>query len=431
MHTARALATVAVCGLLAMFDSGGVGATPFRSYDGTGNNPLDLGAAGTPLRRIVPASADYIDDDRSGFGGVGPRLVSNAVFDQTASVPNAVGASNFLFQWGQFLDHDLSLSRTAASAGNASMIAPPDDPVMPNAMIPFTRSEFTAVGGSGAREQINVLTAFIDGSNVYGSSASQVDVLRRDEHGALVPGGKLATSAGDLLPLDANHPGQFLAGDERANEQIALTAMHTLFVREHNYWAERLAGENPGWDDDTIFEKARQRVGAEMQAVTYNEFLPTLLGEQFRMALGSYSHDPSIDSSIANEFSTAAFRAGHTMLPNALAVLNEDGSELVPGGVALADAFFRPDNVATFGIDAILRGLGASDAQEIDNRIVDGVRNMLFAMPGMSFGMDLPALNIQRGRDHGLPGYNELRLALGLDAVAYGGAHFCPAPSRC
>jgi hypothetical protein len=205
---------------------------------------------------------------------------------------------------------------------------------------------------------------------------------------------------------------------------MALTSMHTLFVREHNYWAERLGRDNPGWDDETIFEQARKMLGAEMQAITYNEFLPALLGNQFSMDLGPYSHDPDIDPGITNEFSTAAFRVGHTMLPNELAVLNEDGSELVPGGFALSDAFFHPDKVATFGIDSVLRGLGATDAQEIDNQIVDAVRNMLFVMPGMSFGMDLASLNIQRGRDHGLPSYNDLRVALGLDAVAYGDGGF-------
>ena len=424
----RAATLAGIC-LALLIAAAGAAAVPFRSYDGTGNDARGLGAAGTALRRIVPASADYAHDDASGLAGVNPRVISNVVFDQSTSLstslPNAAGASNFLFQWGQFLDHDLSLTHTTPDAGHAPMFAPGDDPHMPGARISFTRSQYTKADG-GVREQINALTAFIDASNLYGSSAEQAAALRRDASGARVPGGKLATSAGDLLPFDPHAPGLFLAGDERANEQFGLTAMHTLFVREHNYWAERLAGEHPAWEDDTVFEQARRMVGAEMQAITYNEFLPTLLGSGFLPGLGAHAHDPELDPRIANEFSAAAFRVGHTLLPNALAVLEEDGSERVAGGVALADAFFRPDMVTTLGIEPILRGLGATDAQEIDNRMVDGVRNLLFAMPGMSFGMDLAALNIQRGRDHGLPAYNDLRVALGLDAVAYGDGVFLP-----
>ncbi|MEK9662616.1 MAG: peroxidase family protein, partial [Alphaproteobacteria bacterium] len=237
-------------------------------------------------------------------------------------------------------------------------------------------------------------------------------------------GGHMATSIGNMLPYDPNSPGMYLAGDVRANEQIGLTSMHTLFVREHNFWADRLAAVNPTWNDEQIYQEARKMVGAELQSITYNEFLPTLLGNQFSTQIGSYSYDANIDPGIANEFSTAAYRIGHTMLPNELQVLNEDGSEQVIGGVPLAEAFFRPDKVAAYGIEGILRGLAATDSQEIDNLLVDGVRNMLFVMPGMSFGLDLASLNIQRGRDHGLPTYNEMRLALGLSAVTFGDGTF-------
>ena len=421
MNTGRGLAVVAL-GALVVVGAGSAGATTYRTIDGTNNNPLDLGAAGTELIRLKCVNAAdpmaCMGAATADFSGVNPRDVSNTVFNQTSSIPNAAGASNFLFQWGQFLDHDMDLSRTSAAAGDASMMVPAGDPVMPaGTIIPFTRSEFSDVNGTGARQQVNSITAFIDGSNIYGSDITRANALRS------FSGGKMATSAGDLLPYDPSDPASFIAGDERANEQIALTSMHTLFVREHNWWADRLAAENPTWNDEEIYQEARKMVGAELQSITYNEFLPTLLGNQFKTDLGSYSYSASIDPSIANEFSTAAFRIGHTMLPNELRILNEDGSASAPD-VPLAEAFFRPDKVASLGIDSILRGLGATDSQEIDNQIVDGVRNMLFAMPGMTFGLDLASLNIQRGRDHGLPTYNEMRLALGLGSVAYGDGAF-------
>jgi hypothetical protein len=98
MTTGRAIAAVSLAGLVAL-GAGSAEATVYRTIDGTGNNPNDLGAAHTELRRIVPASSAYANDSTSGFSGVNPRVISNTVFDQPTSIPSSFGASNFLFQW--------------------------------------------------------------------------------------------------------------------------------------------------------------------------------------------------------------------------------------------------------------------------------------------------------------------------------------------
>lgn len=214
---------------------------------------------------------------------------------------------------------------------------------------------------------------------------------------------------------------QFQAGDVRANENVALTSMHTLFVQEHNRLAQLIA-ENEFCEadlsdpqvDEAIYQRARSIVAAEMQHITYNEFLPALLGEG---SIGGYSgYDSSIDPGITTEFSTAAFRVGHTMLSSELQRLDEWGEVIDGGNLALRDAFFQPDKLRETGIDPILRGLANQTAQEIDTHLVDDVRNFLFGPPGAG-GFDLASLNIQRGRDHELPAYNEVREAIGLDRV--------------
>ncbi|HEX5106704.1 MAG TPA: peroxidase family protein, partial [Pirellulaceae bacterium] len=233
--------------------------------------------------------------------------------------------------------------------------------------------------------------------------------------------GRLKTSAGNLPPFNLDglpnaggpSPDLFLAGDIRANEQVGLTAMHTLFVREHNRLAARIAQVFPHANDEQVYQLARKIVGAELQIVTYNEFLPALLGP-YAPSLSQYAGwDPEVNPSITNEFSTALFRVGHTMLSPNLRLADGKGAA---GALPLRGAFFNPDILADNpqNVDYLLAGFTQQQAQEIDNFLVDDVRNFLFGPPGAG-GLDLASLNIQRGRDHGLPTYNGLRMAYGLE----------------
>lgn len=395
-----------------------------RNYDGSENNPFDaeLGQIDEQLLRVAPSN--YLPDGNTPdtFDRPNPRLISNEIFAQNDDLPNSQGASAMFWLWGQFLDHDIDLTESGdeffpipVPAGDAHF--DPGNTGMQ--IIPFSRSHFDPDTGSpgNPREQINEITPYIDASNVYGSDEERANFLRTFE------GGKLKLSAGDLLPFNdgtqenAGGPGAelFLAGDVRANENIGLTSMHTIFVREHNFWADKIAKLKPHLSDEDIYQKAKMIVTAEIEAITYNEFLPLLLGES---AIPEYSgYDSSIDPQIANEFSTAAFRLGHTLLSINLPRLSEDGSDANGGTLALRDAFFSPDKLQDDGaLSSLIRGFAANHSQELDAMIIDEVRNFLFGPPG-SGGLDLASLNIQRGRDHGLPDYNTVREAYNLDPV--------------
>jgi peroxidase len=105
------------------------------------------------------------------------------------------------------------------------------------------------------------------------------------------------------------------------------------------------------------------------------------------------------------------------MLSQQVLRIENDGSPDPRGPMSLAGAFFNPSLLASsHDLEVILHGLAAQPMQEVDVRVVDGVRNFLFGPPGAG-GLDLAALNIQRGRDHGLPDYNSLRAAFGLPRV--------------
>jgi hypothetical protein len=399
----------------------------FRTVDGVGNNRLHplWGSEGTQLLRIAPA--DYGDGVSTPAGADRPsaRVISNALMAETEEVLNERNLSDFIYVFGQFLDHDLSLTPNATPADPFNISVPAGDLFDPSGtgtqVIRMNRSQFdpsTGMDIGNPRQQINVVTTWLDGSQIYGSDPERANALRE------FVGGRLKTSAGNLLPLNTMgldnqiRPGAdptqfFVAGDRRANENIELTAVQTLFMREHNRVADAIAQQNPGLSDEAVYQRARRWVGAELQVITYKEFLPALLGKN---ALNSYTgYKPWVNPAIANEFANAAFRVGHTFLGDDVEFLDNNGHE-IREEVPLFDAFFNPDLVRETNIGPILKYLATDKAREGDTVLVNSVRNQLFGPAGAG-GLDLGALDIQRGRDHGLADYNTTRANLGLPRV--------------
>ncbi|MDB4657126.1 peroxidase family protein [Verrucomicrobiales bacterium] len=357
----------------------------FRTIDGSDNNltETEWGKAEIPFLRMV--AAGYADGTGSPSGEDRPnaRAISNAVSTQEELIPNRRRASDFLWQWGQFLDHDITLTPTADPVEPFNVEVPAGDPHFdPQGTgvveIPLDRSFHEDV--DSVREQLNEITAYIDASNVYGSNSELASELRTNDGT-----GMLKTSEGDLLPFNVNgfpnaggdSPKLFLAGDFRVNEQSALSALHTLFLREHNYWAGVIAKSNDEFSGDQIYEVARAIVGAEMQVITYNEFLPMLMGPR---AFPLYSgYKPNVNPGITNVFATASYRFGHTMLSSNLMRIDRRGRQIEEGHLDLAAAFFNPSTITDEGgIDPFMRGLATQTAQEIDTLLVDDVRNFFF-----------------------------------------------------
>lgn len=333
----------------------------FRTIDGTGNNIANpnWGAVGTALLRAGgPAYADGISAPAANPAWPNPRVVSNAVVAQPSNLPNAKGASDYLWAWGQFLDHDLDLT-TSNPAEPFNVPILPGDPRFPAGEMPFNRS--ITVPGTGTsianpRQQPNVVSTYIDASMVYGSDATTALSLRAATGGRLKT---IETPQGELLPLKGPDGtiksggatfvagDVFLAGDVRVNENVVLTSLHTLLVREHNRLAQQIAAANPTFNDERIYQEARKIVGAEIQSITYNEFLPLLIGGSTISGYAGY--DPSVDVGIRTEFSTAGFRLGHTLLSSVLRRVDAAGNTIPEGNLLLRNAFFRPDRVLTEG----------------------------------------------------------------------------------
>jgi len=431
----------------------------YRSFSGRCNNlhNVNNGMAGTIFERLIPSEyQDGISSPRSmatrGRPLPNPRTVSQKI--HTSQPTPDPQFTLTLMQWGQFIDHDLALTpiprghqesiidckscKSGADHPNCyPILIPKGDPTFPpHTCMAFTRS-LQGQTKIGPREHMNQVTHYLDGSMVYGSSICESEELRL-HHSFLLrtspntlshPGNPLK----ELLPMTRKNKecraedGQcFLAGDERVNEQPGLTTIHTVLVREHNRIAMDLSNINPHWSNETIYQETRKIVSALVQHITYNEFLPRILGPSTikEFSLEPLSHGyydgyiSNCSAGIFTEFSTAAFRFGHSMIAPNLTMMTEEDLMTEGGGqqVPLRNHFNNPDLVRSGRVlDNLVRGLVMAPMEVVDNRISQELKDHLFEEKGRKLsGMDLPALNIQRGRDHGLPGYNKYREFCGL-----------------
>ncbi len=394
-----------------------------RTYDGYGNNLANpnWGVAQEQFRRLDAVHYSDMTSAPARPNGPNPRQLSHLIGSQNGSVLDANHRTDFVWQWGQFVDHDIVLTDAPRTEPLPIMVTDTADPLYP--MIPMFRSDFDSSTGTdptNPRQQRNSNTAYLDASMIYGSNSARAAALRANT------GGRMATShAGTLLPYNTNllpnandsgiEPDHqlFLAGDVRANEQLGLISMHTLFVREHNRLATQLAADNPTWSDEQLYQRARKIVNGIVQNITYQEYLPALLGSD-APSMTNAAYDPTTDATLSNEFATTAFRLGHTQVSPFLQRLNHDGSPAAGGAVALKDAFFSPSHFTSGDeVDFLLLGLANQVQQATDTQMIGTLRNAMFGGPG-SGGLDLFSINIQRSRDHGLGSFTDLQQAIGV-----------------
>lgn len=462
--------------------------TPFRTITGYCNNLDEpkYGQSFTQHDRLLPnAYEDGLSQARaysvklaagssaSKIALPSPRLISSRIHDDQSRVHSRYSLA--LMQFGQFaVDHDLTRTPFAVaidgsifdcSACNSRetihrdcmpIQIPDSDAHFHSARaneelgkkkrcLHFIRS-LNGQTGLGPRQQLNALTSYLDASEIYGSDNCEAKSLR------LFQGGKLnsTTYFKPLAPITSQKPATlstdklkelmpvtranaecvtpngfcFHAGDQRASEQPGLTAIHTIFMRYHNYIVGQLAKENRHWNDERLYQQGRRLMGAVMQRIIYNEFLPRLLGLDLmskhdlllRETGYSRDYDPSCSASTLSEFSAAAFRMGHSLIRPAFPLLDASFKQ-IGKSFQLRKAFFNSHRFLHEPtlIDTILRGIVTTPIETLDNSISEELTNHLFEKPNEPFsGMDLVSLNIQRARDHGIAGYNKYRVKCNL-----------------
>lgn len=199
-------------------------------------------------------------------------------------------------------------------------------------------------------------------------------------------------------------------------------SLQTIWMRHHNNVARRLKQVMSSWNDTTVFEETRKIIGAQLQHIAYNEYLPAILGTQIMNQFdlkprptGQYytKYDAKIKPQIRNAFSAAAYRFGHSMISDHI---TEKKSGWTINHL-LHTVFLKSDLVYNGGVDAITKGLYMSPAYKTDKEMTREVTRHMFETAPKN-GMDLAAINVQRGRDHGIQDYNTWKLACGLGLSA-------------
>ncbi|XP_078034406.1 uncharacterized protein LOC144468658 [Augochlora pura] len=433
--------------------------TPYRTLSGHCNNlrnPNLAKSLTTFARLLPPVYEDGVSKPRAtsvtGAPLPNPRVISTVIHPDISNLHNRY--TLMVMQFAQFLDHDLTM--TPIHKGFAESIpscrpcdsprtvhpecspfpVPPGDHYYPTVNVtsgarmcfPSMRS-LPGQQHLGPREQINQNTGFLDASVVYGENTCICNVLR-GFNGRMNITQSPHRNAKDLLPQSATHPECkaksgfcFIGGDGRASEQPALTVMHTLWVREHNRIVDLLRQVNPHWDGEKLFQQSRRIISGMLQHITYNEFLPRILGWNavtlYGLKLlpqGYYKeYSPTCNPSVLTEFATAAYRIGHSLLRPHLPRMDRSYQNVEPA-ILLRDGFFDPDAIYRQSmIDEMIRGLIATPMETLDQFITGEVTNHLFEIKGIPYsGIDLIALNIHRARDHGIPSYNNYRALCNL-----------------
>ncbi|XP_050443430.1 peroxidase mlt-7-like isoform X2 [Adelges cooleyi] len=426
----------------------------YRSINGSCNNLQNpaWGASFTPFYRLIDAE---FDDGHKSF-----RLQSNG-----EPLPNARILTITLFAdkyrqcshknnellvpWGQFITHDIAYSpvnsvdssfpdtldhcddEPAPEECTAAIRLDPHDPVYGKYKLPLLKFMRSVTSDNFScplvpTTVLNQNTHYIDASNVYGSDEKLASNLR------LYDGGQLRFSVvgkEQYCPFDTSiqvtnateksTPIAFLAGDGNVNQNLAIALFQNLFLRFHNYLANKLQSQHPSWSDEKVYQESRRIVGAVNQIITYDHFLPILLGKDYidRYGInGKTKYDSTLSATMSQEMTSSAFRLIHNIIPAKYNFI--DSNYTMYEEEEPSKLFLKPDSLIG-NVDGILRGFVETPGRAPRASYNRLIANIVVTAPAKNIvtGFDLLSYDIQRGRDNGLPPYNKMRKLCGLRKV--------------
>uniref|UniRef100_A0A183C816 ShKT domain-containing protein n=1 Tax=Globodera pallida TaxID=36090 RepID=A0A183C816_GLOPA len=401
----------------------------YRTFDGSCNDLQHSlkGAAYMPFARLLPSN---FEDGIARMVGTSkqmpnPRAVTHLLLSSSVSVLTRF--NGLLMQFGQFLSHDVTRNTVPNLNCNCavfiseecvSMAVPSHDTRLQKKLkdsslagcIPFKRSGVLCGTGSGRtgpgrtpRTPVNMNSAWVDASQIYGNEPKAMRTLRA---GALLRTLALRMPPFSAVPpLEPTDKEKLLVGDNRNNLFVGLATLHTLFVRYHNMIATKLFQLNTHWETERVYQETRKIVGAIMQVITYQEFLPSLLGGRLAKHIPPYNgYQPNQEAAVAVEFAGAAYRL-HGLIQEFYVLADRSFRKI--GDVKFVTNAGNVDLLLLHGTDQLIRGMMMIASKE-PQRLTPGVTDELFDVS------DMGSLNIQRGRDQGIRPYNDYREICGM-----------------
>ncbi|XP_051898554.1 dual oxidase 2-like [Pristis pectinata] len=418
-----------------------------QRYDGWYNNLAhhSRGTVDAPFARLLPASyADGVYQVLQEPELPNARKISNVAMDGKSGIPCSKNRTVLFVYFGfHVFDEILEVVGTGCPAEFLNIQVPSGDTVFdPNSTgrveLPFQRSRWTTKSGqspNNPRVQINHVTTWIDGSSIYGSSHSWCDALRTFSGGLLAsgPDKRLPRQSNGLIrlwkfadPATRQHgvQGLYDFGNAKGNESPFHRAENIIWFRYHNYLASRLQAQNPTWTDEELFQNARKLVIGTFQRILFYEWLPAFIGENVPTYRGYKKY---VDPSISSEFQTAAIRIMNSLVPPGIYMRNrtchfrrvESVYNRRDPALRVCNNFWSRENPnfkKAEDIDELILGMASQRAEREDNIVVTDLRDYMYG-PLRFTRSDAVALDIQRGRDNGLPSYNQARKALDLQPV--------------
>uniref|UniRef100_A0A4W5PR18 NAD(P)H oxidase (H2O2-forming) n=1 Tax=Hucho hucho TaxID=62062 RepID=A0A4W5PR18_9TELE len=416
-----------------------------QRYDGWYNNLAyhSRGAVGSPLVRLLPARySDGVLQPLQEPQLPNPRKLSDVTARGHSGLPSAHNQTVLSVFFGYHVVFEMLDSRPPGCPPEFMYIPVPEgDPVFDphstgQVLLPFQRGPWdkhSSQSPNNPRTQVNLVTAWLDGSSIYGPSSSWSDALRSFSGGLLASGEQrdmpkrsgstsLMWSAADPSTGQHEPVGLYELGNAWGNENVFTMAEGIVWFRYHNYIASQLSEKHPLWSDEDLFQNARKTVVATFQNIAFYEWLPGFLGEKTMPPYKGYQK--FVDPGISPEFQAAAIRFASTMAPPGVymrnrtchfqKVVNIDGS--TSSAIRMCNSFWNrqnPNLKSGQDIDHLIMGMASQIAEREDNMVVEDLRDYMYG-PLRFSRSDLVALTVQRGRDFGLPSYNQVREGLGL-----------------
>ncbi|KAK3098182.1 hypothetical protein FSP39_016935 [Pinctada imbricata] len=425
---------------------------------------------GQLIRRSPPAYSDGVFEP-AGRGRPNPLDISTAAHSGQAGLGSARGRNAMLVYYGQQLVEEvLDVQRPGCPFEYENIPVPKGHPRfdvndLGNVAIPFLRSRYdsrTGYSPNNPRQQINEISAYLDGTLFYGPGKAWTDAIREFRGGRLLadnsskPLQEQFPAPNDFRLPFANPPPPrdhylksntrfFRIGNIRGFENPFQLTFGVIWFRWHNHVAAELAIQNPNWDDELLFNNARKRVIAHHQKISMYDWLPRFLSidksgnlfnipPYYRNDSDSESiylfngYDAEVHPGIAQEFQTAAMRFGHTLVPPGVWLRGASSGGICDwrmltssvgdrtrtvNALRLCNTYFNGQETVEPMMDDLIRGMSSTLSEREDPILVADLREHVFGSLDFS-RRDLAALNIQRAREHGVSDYNTVREAYKL-----------------